>query len=560
MGISDTKKLLYSCLTFLILFQGVFACRLFAQDPEETERFLNSMNKQVAFMNLTDDELMPIFQDLSGINQQLVRFLDEDPNLRLSYACSFEAPEGRYKQAVYQKLNIPAEFRGEILDRMERLMEHIREIARICNSLETYIQNADYKNDKGLEGFIMLKQMDKRLRQYLVAHEAWHAALTTSWSTYYMQRQGKRSPIVVIRMERALSTAHVVYLDLGYDPDFTDSKKHFSELNDNLIKLRIMYERDSVIHGNEAFNEFTEKFDAKYLDGLGAKGTLAFFRKFNETYVRDVNRRLIDNFNRFVNGENYLVLNASRLPPFFVFKKPETDLEQLAEEVKKEKFEKEKPPVVKNETKDPVPDPKLAEKPGEPEKKTSALEGYAPNNLVFLIDVSASMEQGGRLDTLKSSFRHLLAEMRPKDKVSIVTYSGNARVMLFPTSASESRKILSVVNSLRSEGKSNVDQGFLLGYQAAKNGFVPEGNNRVILITDGFIKYNGNSTEMIRSNATENVSLSVFFFGNEANPYLDMSSLYRLSEIGKGNFITVLRSNAKESMIKEAQAVKSLDE
>jgi Ca-activated chloride channel family protein len=106
-------------------------------------------------------------------------------------------------------------------------------------------------------------------------------------------------------------------------------------------------------------------------------------------------------------------------------------------------------------------------------------------NLVFVIDVSGSMEQENRLGLVKESLALLVDRLRPEDSVSIVVYGDNARTVLYPTAGSERPTILNAINSLQTEGGTNLEAGLLMGYDVANQAYNPGGINRLILASDG---------------------------------------------------------------------------
>jgi len=108
-----------------------------------------------------------------------------------------------------------------------------------------------------------------------------------------------------------------------------------------------------------------------------------------------------------------------------------------------------------------------------------------PSHLVFLIDVSGSMEMANRLPLIKSAFRLLANNLREKDTVSIVVYGGALGIMLQPTAGNEKEKILKAIDELAAGGSTPGEAGIRTAYGLAKNHFIKGGNNRVILATDG---------------------------------------------------------------------------
>lgn len=138
-------------------------------------------------------------------------------------------------------------------------------------------------------------------------------------------------------------------------------------------------------------------------------------------------------------------------------------------------------------------------------------------NLVFLIDVSGSMDEPDKLPLLKSAFRLLVSKLKPDDTVSIVTYAGNAGTVLMPTKAAEKQKILSAIDNLEPGGSTAGEAGIKEAYKLAQQSFVKDGVNRVMLATDG--DFNVGQTDdddlkhLIEKERKTGVFLSVFGFG-----------------------------------------------
>ncbi|MCF6277261.1 MAG: von Willebrand factor type A domain-containing protein, partial [Anaerolineales bacterium] len=106
-------------------------------------------------------------------------------------------------------------------------------------------------------------------------------------------------------------------------------------------------------------------------------------------------------------------------------------------------------------------------------------------SLTFVIDVSGSMDMDNRLGLVKRSLEMLVEQLGRDDRISIVVYGSDARVVLEPTPASKKGRILDAIYSLRPEGSTNAEAGLKLGYQMAMRAYNPDGVNRVILCSDG---------------------------------------------------------------------------
>lgn len=158
------------------------------------------------------------------------------------------------------------------------------------------------------------------------------------------------------------------------------------------------------------------------------------------------------------------------------------------------------------------------------------------SNLVFLIDVSGSMNSANKLPLVKASLNMLVDNLRAKDKVSIVTYAGSAGILLQPTSASDKTTIKAAINSLGAGGSTAGAQGIITAYSLAKDHFIKEGNNRVILATDGDfnvgISSNLELEKLIEDKRKTGIYLSVCAFGT--GNYKD-DKMQILADKGNGN-------------------------
>ena len=165
------------------------------------------------------------------------------------------------------------------------------------------------------------------------------------------------------------------------------------------------------------------------------------------------------------------------------------------------------------------------------------LDTLPPSQLVFLIDVSGSMDMTNRLPLLKSAFRLLVNNLRDKDSVAIVAYGGTVGVMLNTTSGGEKEKILHAIDELTPGGSTPGESGIRLAYSVARNHFIKEGNNRIILATDGDfnvgMKTETELDELISGQRESGIYLTCLGVG--MGNYKD-SKIQTLAERGNGNF------------------------
>jgi Ca-activated chloride channel family protein len=177
-------------------------------------------------------------------------------------------------------------------------------------------------------------------------------------------------------------------------------------------------------------------------------------------------------------------------------------------------------------------------------------------NLVFLIDVSGSMDQPDKLPLLKSAFRLLLDKLDERDTVSIVTYAGNAGTVLEPTKASERETILHAIDTLQPGGSTAGAAGIEQAYRLARAAKIDGGVNRVMLATDGDFNVGPSSDDelkrMIESEREAGIFLSVFGFG-QGNYNDQLMQVLAQNGNGTAAYIDTL-SEAQKTLVDEAES------
>lgn len=166
-----------------------------------------------------------------------------------------------------------------------------------------------------------------------------------------------------------------------------------------------------------------------------------------------------------------------------------------------------------------------------------SLDNVPPSNLVFLVDVSGSMNSPDKLPLLKNAFQTLVNQLKPNDRVAIAVYAGSSGLVLPSTPASNKREILDSLDRLNAGGGTNGGEGIKLAYTVALNNFIQGGNNRVILATDGDfnVGLSGDNelVNLIEEKRRSGVFLSVLGFGSGN---LNDSMMEKLADKGNGNY------------------------
>jgi Ca-activated chloride channel homolog len=175
------------------------------------------------------------------------------------------------------------------------------------------------------------------------------------------------------------------------------------------------------------------------------------------------------------------------------------------------------------------------------------------NNLVFLIDVSGSMSDANKLPLVQSSLNMMLDELRLNDKIAIVVYAGAAGLVLPPTTIKDKQKIKDALNNLSAGGSTAGGAGIELAYKTAKDNFIKEGNNRVILCTDGDFNVGFSADKslesLIEEKRKDGVYLTVLGYG--MGNYKD-SKMEILADKGNGNYAYIDNiQEAKKTLVNE---------
>lgn len=178
------------------------------------------------------------------------------------------------------------------------------------------------------------------------------------------------------------------------------------------------------------------------------------------------------------------------------------------------------------------------------------LSGLPPSNLVFLIDVSGSMDKPNRLPLIQSAFKLLVENLRPIDTISIVVYGGDIGVKLAPTSGADKKKINDAIDLIIPNGDTPGAGAIKLAYTKAEESFNAHGNNRVIMATDGDFNVGESSEKALEDLITKQKQSGIYLtcLGVGMGNYKD-SKLELLAKRGNGNFAYLDNMNEAEKVL-----------
>lgn len=176
-----------------------------------------------------------------------------------------------------------------------------------------------------------------------------------------------------------------------------------------------------------------------------------------------------------------------------------------------------------------------------------------PSNLVFLLDVSGSMADANKLPLVKSAMKMLVDKLRPQDRVAIVVYSGQAGLKLPSTAGDHKETIKDAIDALYADGSTAGGAGIKMAYRIARQNFMPNGNNRIIMATDGDFNVgdssDGDMETLISRERDSHVALSIMGVGMGN---LKDSKMETLADKGNGNYAYIDNiTEARKTLIED---------
>ncbi len=162
---------------------------------------------------------------------------------------------------------------------------------------------------------------------------------------------------------------------------------------------------------------------------------------------------------------------------------------------------------------------------------------FMPVNLVFVLDISGSMGQEGKLALMKTALHRLVDILRPEDRIGLVVYADKATTVMPSTTGNQKEAIRKAVKTLSCGGYTAGGAGIALGYEVLRSNFIPNGRNELIIITDGaFNKGTEAYKSIVLDNAKEELCLSVIGIKNKA---ADLENMRNMAQTGKGVFVSI---------------------
>jgi Mg-chelatase subunit ChlD len=181
--------------------------------------------------------------------------------------------------------------------------------------------------------------------------------------------------------------------------------------------------------------------------------------------------------------------------------------------------------------------------------------GYKPNNILFLVDVSSSMKDSLKLPLMKTALHTLIDAVREIDMITLVTYADSVKIIKEGVKGSSKNELHDVVNGLKAKGLTKGNKAILFSQQLAQKHFIAEGNNQIIMATDGkFRFYSEDQTTWTQKQLDKKIVLSTVAFGNDREA---VKNLKAISEKGEGSFIHIKKRHGSEDKLLEEIKMRS---
>ncbi len=184
-----------------------------------------------------------------------------------------------------------------------------------------------------------------------------------------------------------------------------------------------------------------------------------------------------------------------------------------------------------------------------------SLLAYKPNNILFLIDVSSSMKDSLKLPLMKSAMHTLIDAVREVDVITLVTYADSVKIIKEGVSGSNKKQLHDIVDGLKAKGLTKGNKAILFSQQLAQKHFIKEGNNQIIMATDGkFRFYSEDQNTWTQKQLDKKIVLSTVAFGNDKDA---MKNLKEIADKGEGSFIHIKKRHGSEDKLIEEVKMRS---
>jgi Ca-activated chloride channel family protein len=599
------KKIIFHFLVFCFC-----STNLQAQNQRLSKSTYQALNNYIVYSNEVSHALNLMYFDFLHINDQFYKFVEDSieqvvykkDNILTNPDYFPVYPRDLYPNILNDNIYIPYDKRGAPLQLIGKVVNVLKEINNTRSLLAQYVETGDYQKDTNLvQGFKWLRRVEVLYYDMFTLQEKLHWNLTAIIQTY-------NSPEIDSNALRATQELQPLLKQIKLVIKAIRAGDTSSSLNYNSLKLKefirsLDTRKGSILNGFEKIPNSLRSPEIRFEEILNrAQNVLraaAEYKKspkyqsldfkpsyyyYNIDLLNNYNRSgngAANLFNKFINDNDVYWLYEHEMPHMFEvlypnvpeyesFKMPDIDIEALIKEKLREKYVEDSIAEAQSDsmiqvTKDSTIYAQqildsIEHRKNNPQVGDMNLNGFATNNLVFLLDISSSMNDTNKLPLLKEALTQLLDLMREEDNITLITYSGKAEIVLPPTSVSSEankKRVLSIIDQLSSDGSSDANKGIRLAYSTIQESMIKNGNNRIILATDGAFKVSPRIKKLIKKGTREKdpIRLSIFYFSKKEYTH-HKELLEDLSQIGSGKYRYIKKENAKKILVIEAQEVR----
>jgi len=576
----------------------------FAQQKRLSKATYEALNNYVVYSNEVVYALNIMYSDFTRLNAQFNNYVEDKELDSLSYSkqnvlTNYDYfpvfPRDLYNKIYDDNIYIPYDQRGAPLQLVGKVVSVLEEIENHRNQLERYIQSDAYRQDTNLtKGYKLLRRVEVLYYDMFTLQEKLHWNLSTIIKEYNHPQRDSSFLLIFYELQPLVTQTKTVIKAIRADDQSSSLRYHIAKLAE--LARQLQHKKSELFAGVENDPNSLKSPLRRFDEIIGrAQNVLEGTKEFSSypkyqnllhpPYYYYYNVNMLKEYNRYGDGAatlfNKMIKNSSiywlfehempflfqvvypDIPAYDNMKKdtlpdPEVFIRRLmVEKARQDSIRQVKMDSIALAKQDSLIADSIASMKANPDVGDPSLNGFATNNLVFLLDISSSMDDPNKLPLLKDAMTYLLELMRPEDNITLITYSNKAEILLPPTSATQKDTILDAISNLKTLGKSNANKGLSLAYKTIKDNHLLDGNNKIILATDGGFRIKRKTKRIIKRNAATRKSsnLSVFYFSKKEYDH-NKELLEQLAEWGRGRYSYIKKENAEKTLLIEAQAVR----
>ncbi len=528
-----------------------------AKSTDISKATVKALNNYIEFVNREVKIHSHIYRNLTAFNHSMNTFLasaERKYGPSYSYYSASDFPYDKFHKALYNSKFIPQESQTALNNRLQTILNITAEREALELELAKYSKKKKYKEDNFEKGKEILKRFEQILNDYELHINALLTDLKKVYEAYKINDATNNWRISGEALTELTDNSFHVLQEVKTVCKDSSSIKPNTRIVHKLVR-KVISNQYSNMNGiyklgrNNGHCPYTPYEDlpesAEHLaDNADAVDSLLHdkkrrrYKKRNDFYKDHVYvyNSMVDDLNKFAwlaLGETEIGRREISKPVFLLYRMRQPlyfDYKEIQVTSQPQK------PHVTSST-----------------PESEEMKGYAYNNLVLLLDVSSSMKAPEKFPLLKESFLELLKILRNQDEVAIVSYSGKAQIVMKPISCSLKDSIASIINSMKTGGGTDARKGLKLAYKSASRNFIENGNNRIILATDGQFKLSDKDYRLVEKYAEQGIHLTLFYFGTESK---ELPSLKRLTNTGNGNYVLINKGNMILKLKEEVKAIK----